>query len=149
MTAAQPDKPRMTTLKLCMGKKRKSGIGYIGQKGPNLWKDRYSLMWIDGKKHSRNVYAKTREECEALLPGLIAEMKAEIQAIKQSGDLATIPDGVSKKEKLIAAYMKEHPEVTNKSLIAREVRVDKNTVRRYYDEIQKVFASYYLCIRYG
>ena len=32
--------------------------------------------------------------------------------------------------------MREHPEVTNKSLIAREVRVDKNTVRRYYDEIR-------------
>lgn len=95
----------------------------------------------DGKKHSRNVYAKTGEECEALLPGLIAEMKAEIQAIKQSGDLTTISDGISKKKKLIAAYMREHPEVTNKSLIAREVGVDKNTVRRYYDEIQKVFAS--------
>ena len=63
-------------------------------------------------------------------------MKAEIKAIKQSGDLGAIPDGISKKKKLIAAYMREHPEVTNKSLIAREVRVDKNTVRRYYDEIR-------------
>ena len=83
------------------------------------------------------MYAKTREECEALLPRLIAEMKAEIKAIKQSGDLAAIPDGVSKKKKLIAAYMREHPEVTNKSFIAREVGVDKNTVRRYYAEIRK------------
>ncbi len=94
-------------------------------------------MWPDGKKHSRNIYAKTREECEALLPGLIAEMKAEIQAIRKSGDLTAIPDGVSEKKKKIAAYMREHPEVTNKSLIAREVGVDKNTVRRYYDEIRK------------
>lgn len=80
--------------------------------------------------------AKTREECEALLPELIEKMKAEIKAIKQSGDLGAIPDGVSKKKRLIAAYMREHPEVTNKSLIARGVGVDKNTVRRYYDEIQ-------------
>lgn len=94
-------------------------------------------MWLDGKKHSRNVYAKTREEREALLPGLIAEMKAEIQAIKKSGDLAIIPDGISKKKKLIAAYMREHPKITNKSLIAREVGVDKNTVKRYYDEIRR------------
>ena len=67
---------------------------------------------------------------------LIEKMKAEIKAIKQSGDLTTIPDGVSEKKKKIVAYMREHPEVTNKSLIAREVGVDKNTVRRYYDEIR-------------
>ncbi len=51
--------------------------------------------------------------------------------------MTAIPDGVSEKKKKIAAYMREHPEVTNKSLIAREVGVDKNTVRRYYNEIQK------------
>lgn len=63
--------------------------------------------------------------------------KAEIKAIKQSGDLATIPDGGSKKRTLIAAYMRQHPEVTNKSLIAREVGADRCTVRRYYDKIQR------------
>ncbi len=94
-------------------------------------------MWPDGKKHSRNVYAKTREECEEKLKGLIVEMKAEIQAIKQNGNLDAIPDGISEKKKRIAAYMREHPEVTNKSLIAREVGVNKNTVRRYYDEIRE------------
>jgi len=67
----------------------------------------------------------------------LARLKAEIQAIKQSGDLTTIPDSISKKKKLIATYMREHPGVTNKSLIAREVGVDKNTVRRYYDEVRK------------
>ena len=91
-------------------------------------------MWPDGKKHSRNVYAKTREECGEKLKVLIVEMKAEGQAIEQSGDLTTIPDGISKK-KLIATYMREHPEVTSKSLIAREV--GENTLRRYYDEIRK------------
>lgn len=62
-------------------------------------------------------------------------MKAEIKAIKQSGDLSTIPDGVSKKKKLIVAYMREHPEVINKSLIAEEVGGDKNTVQRHFNEI--------------
>ncbi len=94
-------------------------------------------MWPDGKKHSRNIYAKTREKCEEKLKGLIVEMKAEIQAIRRSGDLAAIPDGVSEKKKKIVAYMWEHLGVANKSLIAREVGVDKNTVRRYSDEIRK------------
>lgn len=94
-------------------------------------------MWPDGKKHSRNVYAKTREECEALLPRLIAEMKAEIRAIKQSGDLGAIPDGISDKKKRIAAYMRQHPEVTSKRRIARETGIGKDTVRRYYNEVQK------------
>ena len=32
----------------------------------------------DGKKHARNVYARTREECEEKLKVLIVEMKEEI-----------------------------------------------------------------------
>ena len=72
-----------------------------------------------------------------VLPSLIEKMKAEIKAIKQSGGLIAIPDGDSKKKKLIAAYMREHSEVTNKSLVARKVGVDKNTVRRYYNEIRE------------
>ena len=85
------------------------------------------------QKHSRNVYAKTREECEALLPGLIEQMKAEIKAIKESRNLDAIPDGISEKKKAIAAYMREHPEVTSKSAIAKAVGTDRNTVRKYYD----------------
>ena len=126
----------MTTFQPYIGKMRKPGTGCISQISDHLWEGRYSPVWPDGKKHSRNVYAKTREECEALLLGLIEKMKAEILAIKQSGDPTAIPDGISKKKKLIATYMREHPEVTNKNLIAREVGVDKNTVRRYYDEVQ-------------
>ena len=47
----------------------------------------YSPTWIDGKKHARNVYAHTREECEEKLKMLIAEMKAELAELKrQKGD---------------------------------------------------------------
>ena len=101
------------------------------------WEGRYSPVWPDGKKHSRNVYAKTREECETLLPGLIQQMKAEIRAIKESGNLDAIPDGISEKKKAIAAYMRKYPEVTSKSAIAKAVQVDKNTVNRYYEEIRR------------
>lgn len=37
---------------------------------------------------------------------------------------------------MIAAYMRQHPEVTNKSLIAGEVGVDRSTVERHYEAIK-------------
>lgn len=135
---AEPqEKQTMTTFQPYVRRKRKPGTGCITQISENCWEGRYSPMWPDGKKHSRNVYAKTREECEALLPGLIEQMKAEIRAIKESGNLDAIPDGISEKKKAIAAYIREHPEVTSKSAIAKAVQVDKNTVRRYYEEIRR------------
>ena len=68
------------------------------------------------------------------MPGLIEQMKAEIKAIKESGNLEAIPDGISEKKKAIAAYMREHPEVTSKSAIAKAVGTDRSTVRKYYNE---------------
>lgn len=80
---AEPQEKRtMTTFRPYMGKIRKPGTGYIGQKGPNLWEGRYSPIWIDGKKHARNVYAHTRKECEEKLKVLIVEMKAELAELK-------------------------------------------------------------------
>ena len=38
---------------------------------------------VGGKRISKNVYAKTREECEEKLATLIIEMKAEIKAEKE------------------------------------------------------------------
>ena len=135
---AEPQEKRaMTTFQPYVGRKRKSGTGCITQISENCWEGRYSPVWPDGKKHSRNVYAKTREECETLLPGLIQQMKAEIRAIKESGNLDAIPDGISEKKKAIAAYMRKYPEVTSKSAIAKAVQVDKNTVNRYYEEIRR------------
>ena len=82
------------------------------------------------------VYAKHGRSARQLLPGLIEQMKAEIKAIKESRNLDAIPDGISEKKKAIAAYMREHPEVTSKSAIAKAVGTDRNTVRKYYDEIR-------------
>ena len=91
------------------GNRRKPGTGCVTQLNDHLWEGRYSPVWPDGKKHSRNVYAHTRKECEALLPGLISEMKAEIAAIKAGGTnaMATIPDGISKKKKAKASVIVE------------------------------------------
>ena len=45
--------------------------------------DSASYKDIQQKRISKNVYAKTREECETLLAELIKEMKAEIQTEKE------------------------------------------------------------------
>nr|WP_195608317.1 tyrosine-type recombinase/integrase [Intestinimonas butyriciproducens] len=87
----QDERPRMTDFKPVLPDRRRAGTGYIGQKGPNLWEGRYSPMWIDGKKHSRNVYAHTREECEEKLKVLIVEMKAELAELKRRKAKGTLP----------------------------------------------------------
>ena len=78
--------------------RRRPGTGYIKQLKEDLWEGRYSPVWPDGKKHSRNVYGRTQEECEEKLAKLILQMKAEI-AVLRNGTAAEYPDGVSPKKK--------------------------------------------------
>lgn len=66
------------------GTRRSPGTGCISQIGDHLWEGRYSPKWPDGKKHSRNVYAHSREECEEKLAELITRMKTEIAALKRA-----------------------------------------------------------------
>ena len=108
---------------------------YLKQIKENLWEGRYSPVWPDGKKHSRNVYGHTEAECEEKLAELILQMKAEIAALR-SGASTEYPDGVSPKKKAVAAYLREHPGVTNKAKIARDLNMDRTTVQRYYDEVR-------------
>ena len=115
--------------------RRRPGTGYIKQLKENLWEGRYSPVWPDGKKHSRNVYGRTKEECEEKLAALILQMKAEIAALR-SGKATEYPDGVSPKKKQLAAYLRENPGVSNKSYIARQLGMDVGTVRKYYDEVR-------------
>ena len=120
--------------------RRRPGTGCVSQLKEHLWEGRYSPVWPDGKKHSRNVYAKTEEECEEKLKELILEMKAEIAALR-SGASTEYPDVVSPKKKAIAAYLREHPGVTSKSMIARELQIDRSTVQKYYDEVWEELAG--------
>ena len=64
------------------GKIRKPGTGCISEINDHLYQGRYSPKGADGKRISKTVYAKTREECEGLLAEMIEETKAEIQAAK-------------------------------------------------------------------
>ena len=81
--APQANAPAIVDFQPCMGKVRKPGTGCISQINDHLFEGRYSPTWIDGKKHARNVYAHTREECEEKLKVLIAEMKAELAELKR------------------------------------------------------------------
>ena len=73
----------MTGFEPTKGKYRKPGTGCITKINDNLYEGRYSPRLPNGKRVSRNIYAKTREECETLLAELIKEMKAEIQAERE------------------------------------------------------------------
>ena len=84
---AQAEKPSMTDFKPYVGRKRRSGTGCVSEINDHLFEGRYSPKWPDGKKHARNVYAHTREECEEKLKVLIVEMKAEIAEAQRLKDL--------------------------------------------------------------
>ena len=73
----------MTDFKPYVGHKRRSSTGCITEINNHLFEGRYSSKWPDGKKHVRNVYAHTREECEEKLKVLIVEMKSEIAELKR------------------------------------------------------------------
>ena len=82
-TETAPRKPALSTFQPHKSKRRKPGTGCISQINDHLWEGRYSPIWPDGKKHARNVYAQTREECEELLANLIQQMNAEIAGEKE------------------------------------------------------------------
>ena len=76
----------MTDFKPYVGRKRRSGTGCVTEINDHLFEGRYSPKWPDGKKHARNIYAHTREECEEKLKVLIVEMKSEIAEAKRLMD---------------------------------------------------------------
>ena len=104
----KPEKPRMTDFQPVLPSRRRAGTGCISSKGPNLWEGRYSPMWIDGKQHSRNVYAHTHEECEEKLKVLIIEMKTELAELKR--------------QKAEGTLMQQEPEVKKKGKRKKKVK---------------------------
>ncbi|WP_302927681.1 hypothetical protein [Brotocaccenecus cirricatena] len=132
--------PKAQTFEPYTPPRRRPGTGYIKQIKEDLWEGRYSPVWPDGKKHSRNVYGHTKEECEEKLAKLILQMKAEIAALR-NGTAAEYPDGVSPKKKQLAEYLRKNPGVSNKSYIARETGMDRTTVQKYFDEVRAELAE--------
>ena len=78
-----PREPSPSTFQVHKGRRRKAGTGCVTQINEKLWEGRYSPIWPDGKKHPRNIYAHSEEECEKLLAKMIAEMKTEIAAERE------------------------------------------------------------------
>jgi hypothetical protein len=64
-------------------KYRKAGTGGVYQLSDHLWEGKYSPKDAHGKRISRNVYAKTKEECEEKLAVMIEKVKKEIAAEKE------------------------------------------------------------------
>ncbi|MBR2370624.1 MAG: tyrosine-type recombinase/integrase, partial [Clostridia bacterium] len=62
---------------------RKSGTGCVTMINDHLYEGRFTPR-VNGKRISKNVYAKTREECEEKLAELIKTMKAEIAEMKKA-----------------------------------------------------------------
>ena len=61
---------------------RKSGTGCVTMINDHRYEGRFTPR-VNGKRISKNVYAKTREECEEKLAELIKTMKAEIAEMKK------------------------------------------------------------------
>ena len=71
-TVFEPYKPKI----------RKSGTGCVTMINDHLYEGRFTPR-VNGKRISKNVYAKTREECEEKLAEPIKTMKAEIVEMKK------------------------------------------------------------------
>ena len=83
VSADSDKKPVFAKFEAKKGKHRKPGTGCVSKINDHLYEGKYSPRDANGKRISRNVYAKTIEECEILLAEMIKEMKAEIQAEKE------------------------------------------------------------------
>ena len=64
---------------------KKSGTGCVTMINDHLYEGRFTPR-VNGKRISKNVYAKTREECEEKLAELIKTKKAEIAEMKKAAN---------------------------------------------------------------
>ena len=131
--SAQTEQNPAADFQPVLRKTRKPGTGCITQINDHLFEGRYSPTWPDGTKHSKCVYAHTREECEAKLKVLIQQMNTERQALRDHARGITPPDKLTKTQKKIWMYMKFHPDVTSYRAIARGAGVTRHTAAKWYE----------------
>lgn len=121
-----------------MRRTRKPGTGCITEINDHLFEGRYSPTWPDGSKHSKCVYAHTREECEEKLKVLIQQLNAERKAIQDRMRGIPSPEKLTKKQRQIWEYMRLCPDETNYSTIAKGAKVTRHTVAKHFEMIQKM-----------
>ena len=118
------------------GNRRRNGKGCVTKISEQTWEGRYSPKYPDGKRHSSCVYAHTKEECETKLAEIIDQVNKELKKLNskpiENYDYKPKFDAGEK----ISKYLKKHKGETNKSLIAREVGVSRNTVQRYFKSLE-------------
>ena len=129
---AEPEQKGIVDFRPYVGKKRKPGTGCVSELNDHLFEGRYSPIWPDGTQHSRNVYARTREECEEKLKALITEMNEERKNLKEQLAGIAPPEKLTKKQRKLWDYMRLHPEVTEFSTIAKRTGLARNTVKKHY-----------------
>ena len=129
---AEPEQKGIVDFQPYVGKKRKPGTGCVSELNDHLFEGRYSPVWPDGTQHSRNVYARTREECEEKLKALITEMNEERKNLKEQLAGIAPPEKLTKKQRKLWDYMRLHPEVTEFSTIAKRTGLARNTVKKHY-----------------
>ena len=134
--SAQTEQNPAADFQPVLRKTRKPGTGCITQINDHLFEGRYSPTWPDGTRHAKNVYAKTRKECEKKLNALIQKMQAERQALLDQVGGVTPPDKLTKTQKKIWTYMKFHPDVTSCRAIARGAGVTRHTAAKWYEMIR-------------
>lgn len=78
------------------GKYRKPGTGCVSMLNDHLFEGRYSPTNAYGKRVSKTVYARTKEECEEKLAALITRIKAEIAEEKKRLKAGETPHAQSK-----------------------------------------------------
>ena len=128
----------LTDFQPVMRRTRKPGTGCITELNDHLFEGRYSPTWPDGTKHSKCVYAHTREECEEKLKVLIQQLNAERKAILDRLRGIPSPEKLTKKQRQIWEYMKIYPDETNYSTIAKGAKVTRHTVAKHFEMIQKM-----------
>lgn len=138
---SQTEPPQMTDFQPVGGQIRRSGTGCITEINDHLFEGRYSPMWPDGTRHSKNIYAKTLPECEEKLKELIKEMQAERKLLLDQMRGIAPPDKLTKKQKQIWQYLRFYPNETNLSVIARGAGVNRHTVAKWYEMIQGILVK--------
>lgn len=133
---SQAEELSMTDFRPTAGRIRRPGTGCITEINDHLFEGRYSPTWPDGKRRARNVYAKTRAECEEKLDALIREMQAERKLLQDRTRGITPPMKLTQKQQQIWEYMKFHPKEANLSAIARGAGVNRHTVAKHYEMIR-------------
>ena len=138
---AEPERKDIVDFQPYVGKKRKPGTGCVSELNDHLFEGRYSPIWPDGTQHSRNVYARTREECEEKLKALITEMNEERKNLKEQLAGIAPPEKLTKKQRKLWDYMRLHPEVTEFSTIAKRTGLARNTVKKHYGMVAAVLGN--------